>query len=109
MLKYHLQFWCLIIYKPFYQATVCCNTRYLLFCKTFFVTNSDQLQFFRHEFMNHYKMIDPNFHARKGRKEREEVKWDYGRIPDDVKGNAEYGRMLQPSQQHVGSCVRGVE
>ena len=30
MLKYHPQIWCLIIYKPFYQATVFCNTRHYL-------------------------------------------------------------------------------
>ena len=27
ILKYHLKFGCLVIYKPFYQATVYCNTR----------------------------------------------------------------------------------
>ena len=45
-------FWCLIIYKPFYQATV----YKILFSKTFLVTNSDQLQFFPCEFINHYKL-----------------------------------------------------
>ena len=43
MLKYHLEFWCLIIYKPFYPATLYCYTRYY-FLKHFFVTNSDQLK-----------------------------------------------------------------
>ena len=54
-LKYHLKYWCLVIYKPFYQANVHCNTIYYFF-KTYFVTNSDQLQFFRRVFINHYKL-----------------------------------------------------
>ena len=53
MMKYHLQFWCLVIYKPFYQVIVYCNTRYY-FLKLFFFTNSDPLQFFCHEFINQY-------------------------------------------------------
>ena len=35
----------------------------ILYFKTFSVTISDQLQFFRHEFINHYKLHDHNFMA----------------------------------------------
>jgi len=49
------------MYKPFYQATVYnCNTRYD-FLKHFFVTNSDQLQFFRREFLNDLKLHNHKF------------------------------------------------
>ena len=60
MLKYHLKAWCLVIYTPFYEATVYCNTRYYFF-KAFIVTNSDQLLFFRREFMNPYKLHNHKF------------------------------------------------
>ena len=62
-LKYYLQLWCLVIYYPFYQATVYCtvvqNTIFLNI--TFFLIISDQLQFFRCEFMNHYKLHNHKF------------------------------------------------
>ena len=62
MFKYHLQFWSLVIYKPFYQATVYCNTRYYFF-KHFSVTISDHLQFFSREFMKNYKLHNLKFMA----------------------------------------------
>jgi len=46
-------------------------------------------------------MIARNFRTCKGRKERGEVKGEYGGIPEKEEGNADYGRMVQPSQQHV--------
>ena len=49
-------------------------------------------------------MID----ARKGEKERREVKGNCGRICEKV-GNANYGGIVQPSQQHVGTFVKVVE
>jgi len=42
-------------------------------------------------------MIDPNSSARKGGKERGEVK-----------GGMDYGGMVQHSQQHVAPCLKGV-
>ena len=46
--------------------------------------------------------------ATKGGKERGEVKGEYGRIWEE-EGNADYGGMVQPSQQHVAPYVKGVE
>ena len=54
-------------------------------------------------------MIVPNSCARKGGKERGEVKREYGKIPGEEEGNADYGEMVQPSQQHVAPCVKGVK
>ena len=34
---------------------------------------------------------------------------EYEGIRGEEKGNADYGRMVQPSQQHVESWVKGVE
>ena len=50
-------------------------------------------------------MIAPYSRARKGGKERAE----YGGISGEAEGNADYGRMVQPSQQYVVPCVKGVE
>ena len=45
--------------------------------------------------------------------EEEEVvkegKGEYGLIWDEKEGNANYGGMVQPSQQHVTPSVNGVE
>ena len=46
-------------------------------------------------------MITANSHARKEGKEKGEVKGEYGRIRWELEGNADYGVMVQPSQQHV--------
>ena len=54
-------------------------------------------------------MIAPNSRARKGGKERREVKREYGSILGDDEGNTDCGGMVQPSQQHVTPCVKGVE
>ena len=53
--------------------------------------------------------IAPNSSALKGRKKRGEVKGKYGRIWGVEEGNANYGGMVQPSQEHVTLCVKGVE
>ena len=50
-------------------------------------------------------IIAPNSRARKGEKERGE----YGGIWEEEERNADYGEMMQPSQQHVAPCVKGVE
>ena len=50
-------------------------------------------------------MIAPNSLAHKGGK----VKGEYGRISGKEEGNADYGGMVQPSQQHVAPCVKGIE
>ena len=50
----------------------------------------------------------PNSRAHKG-KERGEVKGKYGGVCGEEEGNADYGEMMQPSQQHVAPCVKGVE
>ena len=47
--------------------------------------------------------------ARKVEKKRGEMKGECGGIWGVEEGNAGYGRMVQPSQQHVASCVKGVE
>ena len=49
-------------------------------------------------------VIAPNSWAHKGEKE------EYGGIwGEEEEGNADYGGMVQPSHQHVVSCVKGVE
>ena len=50
-------------------------------------------------------MIAPNSRAHKGGK----VKGKYGGTWGKEEGNANYGRMVQPSQQHAAPCVKGVE
>ena len=50
-------------------------------------------------------MIAPNSCARKEGKERREVKGEYELISGEEKGNADYGGIVQPSQQHVAPCV----
>ena len=52
-------------------------------------------------------MIAPNSRAFKEEKERGEVKGEYGGIRGE-EGNADYGGMVQPSQQHVAPCVKEV-
>ena len=54
-------------------------------------------------------IIAPNSSAHKGEKERGEVKEEYGGIWGEEDGNADYGGMVQPSQQHVAPCVKVVE
>ena len=56
-------------------------------------------------------MIAPNFRASKEENWRREVKGEYGRISGEEEGNADYGvmAMVQPIQQHVAPCVKGVE
>ena len=54
-------------------------------------------------------MIACNSRARKGGKKREEEKGHYGRICGGAAGKADYGEMVQPSQQHVAPCVKGIE
>ena len=44
----------------------------------------------------------------KGEKERGEVNGEYGGIQGKEKGDADYGWMVQPSQQHVAPCVKGL-
>ena len=53
-------------------------------------------------------IIAPDSRARKGEKERGAVKGEYGGICGEEKGNADYGGMVQPSQQHV-PCLKLVE
>ena len=54
-------------------------------------------------------MIAPNSHDRKGRMKKEEVKEEYWRIREAEEVNADYGGMVQPSQQYVTPCVKVVE
>ena len=37
------------------------------------------------------------------------MKGEYGRISGEEEGNADYRKMVQPSQQHVAPCVKGVK
>ena len=53
-------------------------------------------------------MIAPNSRARKGVKERKKVNVEYGGICGEEEGNADYGEMVLPRQQHVAPCVKGV-
>ena len=46
-------------------------------------------------------IIAPNFPAHKGEKDRGKVKGEYGGICGEEEGSADYGGMVQPSQQHV--------
>ena len=54
-------------------------------------------------------IIAPNSRAHKGKKERGEVKGEYGGVCGEEEGNADYGGMVQPSQQHVAPCVKLVK
>ena len=54
-------------------------------------------------------MIAPNSRAHKGKKERGEVKREYGGVCGEEEGNADYGGMVQPSQQHVAARAKIVE
>ena len=47
--------------------------------------------------------------AHKREKKTGEVKWEHGGIGREEEGNADYGGMARPSQQHVAPCVKGVE
>ena len=50
----------------------------------------------------------PNFRTHKGKKERGEVKGEYG-VCGEEEENADFGGMVQSSQQHVAPYVRVVE
>ena len=54
-------------------------------------------------------MIAPNSRARKRGKEKGEMKGEYGGIPGEQEGNANYGGMVQPTQQHVAPCLKEVK
>ena len=54
-------------------------------------------------------IIAPNSCAHKGEKEKGKVKGEYGRVRGEAEGNADYGGMVQPSQQHFAPCVKVVE
>ena len=54
-------------------------------------------------------MIAPNSRAPKKGKERGDVKREYRGILGEVEGNAECGGMVQPSQQNVAPCVKGIK
>ena len=46
---------------------------------------------------------------RERRRGRGGVEGEYGGVYGEEKGNADYGGMVQPSQQHVAPCVKVVE
>ena len=54
-------------------------------------------------------IIAPNSRAHKGKKERGKVKGKYGGVCGEMEGNADYGGMVQLSQQHVAQCVKVVQ
>ena len=54
-LKYHLQFWCLVIYRPFYQASVCCDIYFSIYILKHFLSPNDLSQFFGRKSMIHYE------------------------------------------------------
>ena len=49
-------------------------------------------------------IIAPNSRAHKGKKERGEVKGEYGGACGEDEENADYGGVVQPSQQLVAPC-----
>ena len=53
-------------------------------------------------------MIASNSRARKGGKERGEVKGEYGRILGEEEKNTDYDGLVHPSQQHVVPCEKGL-
>ena len=54
-------------------------------------------------------IIAPNYREHKREKERGKVKGEYGGVWGEEEGNADYGRMVQPIQQHIAPCVKVVE
>ena len=52
-------------------------------------------------------MIAPNSSARKGGKERGEVKGEYGRTSGDLEGNIDYDGILQPSNNMLHHLQKG--
>ena len=54
-------------------------------------------------------MIAPNSRARKGGKERVEVKGEYGGTWEKEERNADNEGMVHTSQQYVAPRVKGVE
>ena len=54
-------------------------------------------------------MFAPNSRTRKEGKKKGEVKGEYGRVSGEEEGNADYEGMVQPNQQHVPPCVKGVK
>ena len=53
-------------------------------------------------------MIAPNSYARREVK-KGKVKVEHGGIRGKEEGNADYGGMVQPSQQHVAPCIKELE
>ena len=53
--------------------------------------------------------IAPNARARKGGKERGEVKRECGIISVEEERSVDYRGMVQPSEQHFAPCVKVVE
>ena len=54
-------------------------------------------------------IIAPNSRTHKGKKGRGEVKGECRGAYGEKEGNADYGGMVQPNQQHVAPCVKVVE
>ena len=46
-------------------------------------------------------------HVREGGEE--EFMGEHGRMWGEEEGNVDYGGMVQPNQEHVAPCVKGVE
>ena len=67
------------------------------------VLNGPQKLIFHHD----DRLPQTLMHVKKGKKG--EVKGEYGRVVEEVEGNADYGVMVQPSQQHIASCMKGIE
>ena len=53
-------------------------------------------------------IIASNSRANMGKKERGEVKGEYGGVCQEEEGNVDYGGLVQPIQQHVPPCVKMV-
>ena len=51
-------------------------------------------------------IIDPNSRAHKGKKERGEVKGEYGVVCVEEEGNADYGGIVQPSHSYVAPRIK---
>ena len=54
------------------------------------------------------RITAPKYSEHKGKKEKGEVKGEYGGVYGEEERNADYGGMIEPSQQRVAPCVKEV-
>ena len=69
--------------------------------------NFQLLQIIIHNILQFVMIIVPNSSGHKGKEERGEMKGEYGGVCREDERNAGYWGIVQPSQQHIASCVKG--